>query len=223
MDFEKRYIYGVGGMASLFFNIAKKNGLDIDGFCIEDEYHDQDQFNQLPLVPFSALKSAAKQRDIDLYIAVGPIKMNQVRQRIYLEAKEAGFNLPNFICDSVFVVDPYTMGEGNIILNTGCIHSGVSIGNNNFLSSTVTLGHGVKLGDGNFFAGGVIVAGESKIEDRCFFGLGVTISDNLVIAQESFVGQGCAITKNTDAKATYTAPQAVKHKFDSTRFCEFIF
>lgn len=223
MASHKAYIYGIGGMASLFYYIALKNGVSIDGFCIEDEYLSGDLICDKPLTPFSQLKELAGKSEISLYIAVGPIRMNRIRERIFKEAKEAGFILPNFICDSVYQVPPFTLGEGNIMLNSGCIHSGVIMGDNNFLSSTVTLGHGVNMGDGNFFAGGVIVAGETRIQNRCFFGLGVTVSDNLIIEDESFIGQGCAITKSTEAAGTYTAPAAIKQKFTSSRFCDLVF
>ena len=223
MTINSTYVYGVGGMASLFYRIAEKNNVAIDGFCIEDEYVNGETFCGKPLVAFSQLKAELSDSDISLYIAVGPKKMNRIRERIFLEAKDAGFRLPNFICQSVYDVSPYSMGEGNIMLNSGCIHSDVVVGDNNFLSSTVTLGHGVHLGNGNFFAGGVIVAGETRIQNRCFFGLGVTVSDNLVIADDSFIGQGCVITKNTEAAATYLAAAAVKQKFTSQRFCDMVF
>ncbi|OUS29679.1 hypothetical protein A9Q99_08355 [Gammaproteobacteria bacterium 45_16_T64] len=217
------YIYGYGGMATLFHHIAKKNGLSIAGFCIEDTFFNPQTIENLPLKRYSEIVAENKQQAIDLYIAVGPTKMNHVREKIYKMAKGDGINTPNFICQSTFELPPYSIGDGNIILNSGVIHSGATIGDNNFLSSSVTLGHGVTLGNGNFFAGGVIVAGEATIQERCFFGLGVTISDNITIADESFIGQGCAITKNTEQGSTYTPAAYKKQKFKSDRFCDLVF
>lgn len=223
MQPKKVYVYGNGGMAKLFFHIATKNRLNVDGFCIEDRYKAGDEFCALPLISLTELFETYEATQLDIYIAIGPIKMNSVRERIYSELKERGVNTPNFICDSTFHVPPYTMGDGNIFLNQCCIHPGVSIGVNNFVSSTVTLGHGVSLGDSNFFAGGVIIAGETRVLDRCFFGLGVTVSDNLVIESDSFLGQGCVVTKSTEKNATYTAASAQKQKFSSQRFCDLVF
>lgn len=59
---------------------------------------------------------------------------NAVREKIYKQAKEIGYEFPNNICESAYISPFAIVGEGCVILNNVVIQNGSRVGNATILN-----------------------------------------------------------------------------------------
>ena len=67
-------------------------------FTVDDAFIDGDQFQCLPLVPFSEVTRRYPPDAFDMYVALSYSKMNRLRQDKYEQAKAAGYELVSYVC-----------------------------------------------------------------------------------------------------------------------------
>src|SRR6478736_8084629 len=91
-------IVGTGDYAEVAFHYLQEDGnFDISGFAEEEAFINKRDFKGLPIYKVEELSSKFNGRDTKILVAVGPNKVNTVRERLYELIKSKGFSCISYI------------------------------------------------------------------------------------------------------------------------------
>lgn len=199
-------IVGTGDYALVAYHLLKKEGkYHVIAFSEERNYIRFHKIEDLPNIPFEDLEEKAPAEDTVLLIAIGPNKVNSVRERLYLIAKEKGYSFITYISPDASVWDENAIGENSFIFPKCVVEPFAKVGNNSVLWSGAILAHHSEVKDHCFLAPGVCISGRSVIGNNTFVGINSTVRDNVIVAEKCIIGGGAIIKKNTEAGSVYSA------------------
>lgn len=190
-------IFGSAEIASLAkFYFTHDSDYDVAAFTVDDDYVTADTFEGLPVIPFSEVCDKYAPDQYGMHVALSYMKLNQLREAKYNQAKDAGYELVNYVSSKATVWPDLVIGDNCFILEDQTIQPTVTIGNNVVLWSGNHIGHGSQIADHTYLASHVVVSGHCKIGQRCFFGVNATLKDFLVIGDDVFIGMDASVTKD---------------------------
>src|SRR5262245_29619765 len=79
------------------FYLHHESKYKVSAFTVERASLSTTTFANRPVVPFEELVTSHPPSDYDLFVAVGPQKMNRTRSEKYDAAKAMGYTLPTYI------------------------------------------------------------------------------------------------------------------------------
>lgn len=195
-------IFGTAEVADLaHFYFKHDSGCRVVAFTVDDAYVKDACFNGLPVVPFSQLIERFPPATHDMHVALSYVRLNQLREEKYVQAKATGYTLASYVCSKSVTWPDLTIGENCFILENQTIQPTVKIGNNVMIWSGNHLGHGSTIGDHTYIASHVVVSGHCNIGKRCFFGVNSTVKDFTEIGDDCFVAMDASITRNLSSGA----------------------
>lgn len=190
-------IFGSAEMAELAkFYFEHDSDYRVVAFTVDDEFVKGDQFQGLPLIPFSEAVARYAPAGYAMHVALSYAKLNKTRQEKYIQAKAAGYSLASYVCSKSVMWPGLSSGDNCFILENQTIQPGVTIGNNVMIWSGNHLGHGTTIADHTYIASHVVVSGHCKIGERCFFGVNATVKDFTTIGDDCFVAMDASVTKD---------------------------
>jgi len=215
---KKVVIFGMGDLGKVvYFYLKNDSNNEVIAFTANEWAIKEKELFNLPVVPFEKIESVYPPSDYDMFIAVPYTKMNKIRERIFYEAKEKGYNFLTYINSKATTWGKIDVGENCFILENNVIQPFVKIGNNVIIWSGNHIGHHSIIGDHCFIASHVVISGKVTIEPNCFLGVNSTIRDGITIARECVVGAGSVILKNTKEREVYTSSSTEKLSITSDK------
>ncbi len=209
-------IVGTGDYALVALYFLKLTGkYNIIAFSEEKSYIRFDIVEGLPNIPFEELEFKAPPDDTVLLIAIGPNKVNSVRERLYLSAKEKGYSFIKYISPQASVWDENAIGENSFIFPNCVVEPFAKVGNNSVLWSGTVVAHHSEVKDHCFLAPGSCISGRSVIGSNSFIGINATVRDNVTIGEKCIVGGGALIKKNLENGGVYSQQGTAKFNDDS--------
>lgn len=186
-------IYGTGLIAELaHYYFVNDTEHEVLAFTNARDFVDKTSFKNLPLVTFEEIEDHFPPEHVLLFIAIGYIKRNRIRETRYLEAKARGYSFATYISSRATFFGS-TVGENCFILENNVVQPFVSIGNNVTLWSGNHIGHHSKIMNNCFISSHVVVSGTCTIKSNCFLGVNCTLRDNVVIGARSVIGAGALV------------------------------
>ena len=181
---KKVVIFGVGEFGKMLYEFfTHDSNYIVAGFCVEEEYLNISTLFSLPVVKFENVEEVFPPDEYSMFIAVTFVRMNKIRERLYLAAKEKGYTLVSYINSSSSVWHDVRIGENVVIMECVSLQFGASIGNNVVVWPNTSIGH------------------HCVIEDNCWIASGVAMG----VAKFSLIGAGVYINKNTNEYSMYSA------------------
>jgi sugar O-acyltransferase (sialic acid O-acetyltransferase NeuD family) len=209
-------IVGTGDYALVAFHFLKEvKDYRIIAFSEERNYIRFHVIEGLPNIAFEDLEFKAPAEETLLLIAIGPNKVNTVRERLYLDAKAKGYSFIKYISPEASVWDEKAIGENSFIFPKCVVEPFAKVGNNSVLWSGAILAHHSEVKDHCFLAPGVCISGRSVIGSNSFIGINATIRDNVIVGEKCIVGGGALIKKNIESGGVYSASGTSRYKDDS--------
>lgn len=175
---------------------------EVVAFTVSKEYKDADSFCDLPLVEFEQVETLYPPKEYKMFVPMTGKNRNKLRESIYLQCKEKGYELISYISSHATVLTE-DIGENCFILEDNTIQPFVSIGDNVVLWSGNHIGHHSVIKSHNFFTSHVVLSGHCVVEPYCFFGVNATIRNGITIATESFIAMSATITQDTEPSTKY--------------------
>ncbi len=192
--------------AALYFTEQGKHALL--GFAEERAFITKASFLDQPIFPFEDLSTTFSAAELTVFVAIGPGRINTVRERIFLQCAKLGFRLESFIHPLAYVADPRSIGVNSCVFPFACVEPGARIGNNCVLWTGSHVAHHSIVGDHCFFGPGARVSGRSEIRSHCFLGINSTVRDHVVVSERCIIGAGAVIKKSTTPGRVYSAKPA---------------
>jgi len=211
----KVIIFGVLDTAELaHFYLTHDSDHEVVAFTVDQAYLKETTFWGLPVVAFEEVEKIFSPSEFKFFAPMTGQKMNKNREKVYLDAKEKGYEFISYISSKATLFGN-EIGENCFILEDNTIQPFTKIGNNCVLWSGNHIGHHGVIKDHVFFTSHVVLSGHCVVESYCFFGVNATIRDYLTIAEGTLVGMAAAVTKNTEEWGVYVGNPAEKKAIPS--------
>ena len=201
---KKLIIFGNGEIAEIAnFYFSQFTNYEIVCFTIDDEFIKENKFCNKPIVPFVDIEKNFSPKEYDLHVAISYQKLNQLREKKYLEAKNKNYTLASYVSVSSHInLNKIIFGENCFILENQTIQNDVKIGNNVMIWSSNHIGHNSTIGDHTYISSNVVISGHCEIGSRCFFGVNSSIADFCKIEDDCFIGMGANVNKDLKSLST---------------------
>ena len=172
---EKLLIVGAGGFGRVTLEHAIKY---FDCSFVDDGKSIGEEINGVKVVggvsDFPFLFTEYKK----LVLSIGN---NNVRENIYIQAKDIGYSFPCIVDKSAYISPYASVSDGCIILNNVFIQNGSKVGTATILNPGVEVHHDSSVGDFCCIYTNSVIRTYAKVED------GVKIGSNVTIKNESIV------------------------------------
>lgn len=198
-------IIGTGDFAEVAYDLLEETNLyNIIGFGVEKAFQKEDTFCKKPVYLIEDLRLVDSNSRCQIFIAIGPNKINSTRERIYKEFKNLGYLFIKYIHKSAIVSQSSSIGENCMIFPNVIIEPFAKVGNNCIIWSSSVLCHHSTLEDNCFVAPGVKISGRTHVGRNCFLGINSTIREKVVVSEYCIIGAGVLIKKDTVKNAVYS-------------------
>jgi sugar O-acyltransferase (sialic acid O-acetyltransferase NeuD family) len=202
-------IFGTAEMAELArFYFENDSEYRVVAFTVDDDFATGDNFQGLPLVPFSEVARCFPPSEFEMHVALSYARLNRLRQEKYEQARAAGYRLASYVSSKSATWPDLSIGNNCFILENQTIQPGVRIGNNVMVWSGNHLGHGTQIGDHTYIASHVVISGHCTIGQRNFFGVNATVRDFCEIGDDCLIAMGSIVSRNLRSGAVTLAAKA---------------
>jgi sugar O-acyltransferase (sialic acid O-acetyltransferase NeuD family) len=161
------------------------------------------------VVPFENVVELYSPSDYLFFAPMAPKKMNTLRESIYHQAKDKGYQFISYVSSKATTFNN-PIGENCFILEDNTIQPFTTIGNNVIMWSGNHIGHHCEIHDHVMFTSHVVLSGHCVVGANSFFGVNATIRDGLHIAKGSLIAMAASLTKPTETWSTYVGHPARK-------------
>lgn len=202
-------------LAHFFF--TNDSEYQVVSFTINAEYIKETQFLDLPLIGFEDITDTYPPSEYEMFVAMGPQNCNELREKIYTQAKDKGYKLASYISSKADYWKDLKHGDNVLIIQDTSIEPFVEIGNNVSLIGS-KIGYNIKIED-NCFISTATIGSDVVVKNNAFIGMNSTVNPTLKIGVKSIIGSGSIINRDVDDYSVHVAPAtARKSKVDSRRF-----
>jgi sugar O-acyltransferase (sialic acid O-acetyltransferase NeuD family) len=184
-------------------------------FSVHSEYLTSDTFEGLPVVPFENLTQVHPPDQVELLVAAGFSKVNQVRSRIFAECKDLGYHCITYVSSQAMVFDGVPVGENTFIFEANVVQPGVTVGDDVVLWSGNHIGHDSTIEDHCFIASHAVISGNCRIGHHSFVGVNATFRDGVTIGPSNVIGASAVIMRDTEEGGVYSTRGTKPHELKS--------
>jgi sugar O-acyltransferase (sialic acid O-acetyltransferase NeuD family) len=208
----KVIIFGVQDFAQLaHFYLKHDSEHEVVAFSVHERYLPATKtFQDLPVVGFENIDQAYPPADFRFFAPLSPSRMNRLREDVYRQIKEKGYELISYVSSKATVFSEVPIGDNCFILEDNTIQPFTAIGNNVVLWSGNHIGHHSIIKDHVSFTSHVVLSGHCVVEEFSFFGVNATIRDGVRIAEGSLIAMSASVTRDTEPWGVYKGNPAKK-------------
>ncbi len=203
----------IGELARYYFD--NDSPYKVVGFTADDEFVLKDNFEGLPLVPFSCVESTFPREKYEMHVALSYKKLNRIRAEKYLAAKALGYRLASYVSSKSVSWPDLSIGDNCFILENQTIQPMVKIGCNVMIWSGNHLGHASSIGDHTYISSHVCISGHTQIGEECFWGVNSATKDFVKVGNSVFVAMGALVTKDVKSGAVVVGAKGEIFSADS--------
>ncbi|MGZ5434780.1 MAG: acetyltransferase [Pyrinomonadaceae bacterium] len=213
----KVIIFGIQDFAQLaHFYLQHDSEHEVVAFSVNEQYLPAERsFAGLPVIAFEHIEQTYPPADFLFFAPMSPSRMNRLRESVYTQIKEKGYELISYVSSKATVFPGVAIGDNCFILEDNTIQPFTSIGNNVVLWSGNHIGHHSVIKDHVSFTSHVVLSGHCTVEPFSFFGVNATIRDGLHIAEGSLVAMSASVTRDTEPWGVYKGNPAKKGEVSS--------
>lgn len=137
-------------------------------------------------------------------ITVGQIETATLRERLYRQATELGFDFPSIVARDAYVARSAVIGDGTIVMHGAIINAGARVGQNCIINSRALIEHDAVVEDHCHISTGTILNGGVYVGAGSFIGSGSTLKQGVRVGRRCLVGMGCAVRRDLAEDTRFT-------------------
>lgn len=194
-------ILGAGEYGQVFKSLLSESGINVIGFLDDNPKLQNQMVMGLPVLgDMSILKDLRNKYDVDSVYC--PIGNNHVRVRLLTEAKQLGYETPNYFHPLAYVSPDVKLGSGVYALFGTYIMPNATLEDFVMLSMNVGVGHDCVLEKGVFLSSGCNFGGAIRAKQYAFCGMGTTIMTGThELGEDCLIGAGAVVIREVPDKA----------------------
>lgn len=187
-------IVGAGEFAEIAYEyFTHDSPYTVVAFSVEKEFLTKDNLYDLPVVPLEKLADTYPAAQFSVFVAVTYTKLNTVRERLFGQLKEQGYQFARYVSSRAFVWHNVTVGDNVFIYENNVVQHRAIIGDNVVLWSGNHVGHQSVIEDHCYLASHVVVSGYCRIGANSFVGVNATFADHVSVGRDCLIGAGALI------------------------------
>jgi sugar O-acyltransferase (sialic acid O-acetyltransferase NeuD family) len=189
-------LIGAGGHAHACIDVIEQHGqYQIAGLVgMQEEMHTQ-HLGYAVIATDADLPQLAKDYQYAI-ITVGQVRSADTRIRLYQQAIQLGFSLPDIIAPTAHVSCHATIGAGTVVMHGAIVNAGARVGNNCIINTRALVEHDAIVEDHCHISTGAILNGSVEIGAGSFVGSGCVIKDGITLGKSCLVGMGLCVRHN---------------------------
>jgi len=194
-------IIGAGTYGEVYLAYLQEAGVDIIGFLDDDPKYKNKMVRDVPVLgPISKLNTLKKSYGIDAIYC--PLGNNKLRVKLLTEAKEYGYQTPNYIHPNVSISPDVIIGDGVYILLGTTIMPHTIIKDFVMISMGVHLAHHCILEEGVFLSTGCNFGASIHAHKYAYCGISSTIMTGInELGEDCLIGAGAVVIHDVPARA----------------------
>jgi sugar O-acyltransferase (sialic acid O-acetyltransferase NeuD family) len=194
---RKLIIVGDSAFAEIAYEYFTHDSIyEVVAFSVEKEFIKRTELFGLPVVPFETVQESYNPADHHFFAANVYTQLNQLRTRLYREAKAKGYAPASYISPHAFIWRNVELGEHCFIFENNVLQPFSRVGDNVILWSGNHIGHHSTIKDHCFISSHVVVSGFVEIGESCFVGVNTTMANNISIGNRCLIGAGALVLTN---------------------------
>lgn len=191
---KKLIIIGDSAFAEIAYEyFTHDSEYEVVAFAVEQEYRRKQELFGVPVVAFETMDQTHPPSDHYFFAANVYTQLNQLRTRLYEEAKRKGYSPASYVSKHAFVWRNVVMGEHCFIFENNVVQPFAKLGDNVILWSGNHIGHHSTIKNNCFISSHVVVSGFVEIGESCFVGVNTTMANNISIGNNCLVGAGALV------------------------------
>lgn len=184
---EKLLLVGAGGFGRVVLEHAYKN---YDCAFVDDGKEQGEMICNTPVVGKLSDLMKLFGEFKKLVVVIGN---NELREKVYMQAKAIGYEFPNIICQSAYVSPFAELGQGCVLLNNVVVQNGAHVGDGVLLNPGVEVHHDSFVDDNALIYTNSVVRTYAHVGKRVRIGSNVTISNDMHVADDSDIPNGTTL------------------------------
>jgi len=199
---EKIIIMGGGGHAKVLIDLIRAaHSYEIIGI-IDKKIPKGKKVCGIPVLgDDTELESVLKKGISNICIGVGTVTNNDIRKKLYTEARNKGFSIPSLIHPQTIIAADTHLEDGTQIMAGAIIQTHTRIAENSIINTGARIDHDCAIGSHVHIAPGTILSGTITVGDGAFIGTGAVVIQSISIGEKALIGAGAVVVhdvaKNT--------------------------
>jgi sugar O-acyltransferase (sialic acid O-acetyltransferase NeuD family) len=211
MSLKPVVIFGIGSFAEVAaVYLARDSPRQVLAYTVDSQYVEGHSFHGLPLIAFEDLRDSHPPDRVDLLVAIGFSKVNEVRRGIYERCKDLGYDFVKYVSSKAYVMGD-AVGENTFVFEANVIQPYVRIGNDVVVWSGNHIGHHSRIEDHCFIASHAVISGHVIVGENSFIGVNATLRDGITIGRRSVIGAGAVVLGDQPEGTVLRATDAPLH------------
>lgn len=209
MKSKKLVIFGLGELAQLAYEyFTHDSDWKIVAFAVDDSYHSEFTFLNLPVVKFSEIEKSYPASSFEIFVAVGASRMNQDRAKLFFRFQSLGYTMASYVSSKSFVWHNVVIGQNVFVFEDNTLQPFTQIQDNCILWSGNHIGHRTVVRAHAFISSHCVISGYCEVGEFSYLGVNCTINDKVRIAESTLIGSGSVVTKETQTGLIYVGNPA---------------
>lgn len=134
-------------------------------------------------------------------IAVGSVKTNSLRKKLFDQCLAADWNMPALVHQRAVIASDVTLSAGVQIMAGAIIQTDTTLGAGTVVNTGAQVDHDCEIGAHVFLAPGVILSGGVTIGDGAFIGAGAVVIQGVKIGNNAVVAAGAVVVRDVEDEA----------------------
>lgn len=194
---KKIVILGAGGHAKVIADFINKDIYELVGFLDKDKAYVGQLLNGIPILGDDRNPLFWKEQGISACaIGIGHIGNCAVRNRVFENYKNAGYEVLTVIHPSSIISPSAVIKEGAVVMPGAVVNANAVIGENSIINSNAVVEHDVIIGRGVHVAPGSTVSGGTVVGKNVLIGAGSTIIQSITIGANTIIGAGATVVSD---------------------------
>lgn len=202
---KKIVIFGSGGHGKVILDILRCSGENVAGFLDDDQ-----EKNGREIYGKKILGSMDWCRGQDNVFLIPGIGNNEVRRRIFEEAKDAGVGIAGAVHPGAIVSSAVKLGEGVVIMPGAVVNIDTVIEDGVVINTGATVDHDCRLRKFCQIYPGAHLAGTVEVGEESYVGTGATVIQNKKIGSKTMIGAGAVVVADIEDNVTAVGIPAKK-------------
>lgn len=199
---KKLIIFGNSSMAKMaHYYFSRDSDYEVIAFTVDARYNNQGPMCGLEVLDFEGIEETRPPSAHDLFVAIGPSRMNALREQKFLEAKGKGYRLASYL--SPRAVCASTTGENTFVADMAVISPFVTIGHDNYFYEGAIVSNDATIGNHCYFSPRSYVGTSCEVGDHSVLGAGSVLKSGVVVARQTLIGASAYVAANTREKGVY--------------------
>ncbi len=169
---------------------------EVVAFAVERDYLKRDSLGSLPVVAFEDLERFYPPANYSFFAAIVFTSFNQLRTRLYLEAKTRGYRPASYVGSKAQVHPTAALGEHCFVCEATVVHPSAVVGSNVVLWSGTLVGNHAVIGNNCFTLPHAVIGEFAQIGENCIIGPNASVGANVGVGNDCWVEAAQLVTED---------------------------